>query len=111
MLIGSSVPITKSATSAMIETHSGPMRVLRRSRPARLVPRPCDEAHGWLSGLANRSMVRLSIVCPHVSIGAAPPHEDPALRAGGRTDHHLDRVQRTDGGRPATPRARARPAP
>ena len=28
MLIGSTVPMTKSATSAMIETHSGPMAVL-----------------------------------------------------------------------------------
>ena len=33
MLIGSSVPMTNSATSAMIATHSGPMSVsFRRSR-------------------------------------------------------------------------------
>ena len=31
MLIGSTVPMTKSATSAMIATHSGPMAVLPRS--------------------------------------------------------------------------------
>src|SRR3954468_7163099 len=108
MLMGSTVPMTKSATSAMIETHSGPMGVLRRSRPARLVPRPCDEAHGWLSGLANRSMVRLSIECSHVDIGDVPPHADAALRAGGRADHRVDRVERSHGGRSAASRARAR---
>ena len=31
ILIGSTVPMTKSATSAMMETHSGPMAVLPRS--------------------------------------------------------------------------------
>ena len=34
MLIGSTVPMTKSATSAMMETHSGPMAVLPELRGA-----------------------------------------------------------------------------
>ncbi len=95
MLIGSSVPTTNSATSAMIETHSGPMGVLRRSRPAR-GPRRVTTLTCWLSGLANRSMGRLSIEWPHVSESGACPAllAHPALRAGGRADHGVDRRQR-----------------
>ena len=41
MLIGSTVPMTKSATNAMIETHSGPMAVLPRSSAEAMRPAPC----------------------------------------------------------------------
>ena len=40
-----------------------------------------------------------------------PARAHPALRAGGRADHHLDRRQRAAARRPDPARARARPAP
>ena len=80
MLIGSTVPMTKSATSAMMETHSGPMAVLPRSSAESQRARPLrdtDHPH-WFSGLANRSMSHLSIGCapwirPHASPGSLFP--------------------------------------
>src|SRR4051794_14976148 len=109
MLIGSTVPIANRATRAMIATHSGPMansfRAAARVRVTAITR--------WLSGPANRPTGRLSIGCLHDRDAHCRLLPDeagtrPAVRAGRRADHDLDRPERPDRRRSAPPGARAR---